>query len=43
MHFVSAQSQEETLGDITTFIRENLRDAVHKPDAQSLNDYEDKI
>lgn len=43
MHFVSAQSQEETLADITAFISENLRDSVKNPEAASLNDFEDKI
>jgi hypothetical protein len=43
MHFVSAQSQDETLSDITTFIKENLRDAVSNPDALSLKDFETKI
>lgn len=43
MHFVSAQSQEETLSDITTFLKENLRESVRNPEASSLNDFEDKI
>jgi hypothetical protein len=43
MHFVSAQSQEETLSDITSFIRDNFRDSVASPDSKALNDFEDKI
>ena len=43
MHFVSAQSQEETLADITTFISENLRDSVSNPDSAALKDFEDKL
>ena len=43
MHFVSAQSQEETLADISAFISENLRDSVKNPDSAALNDFEDKI
>lgn len=43
MHFVSAQSQEETLSDITTFIIENFRESVASPDSRALNDFEDKI
>jgi hypothetical protein len=43
MHFVSAQSQEETLADITSFISENMRESVKNPDADSLKGFEDKI
>lgn len=43
MHFVSAQSQEETLSDITSFLKENLRDSVKNPDSKALNDFEDKL
>ena len=43
MHFVSAQSQQETLSDITSFIKDNLRDSVKNPDSQALKDFEDKL
>lgn len=43
MHFVSAQSKEETLADITSFISDNLRESVKNPDAASLKDFENKI
>lgn len=43
MHFVSAQSQEETLADITSFIRDNLRHSVRNPDSPTLNNFEDKL
>lgn len=43
MHFVSAQSQEETLADISSFISDNLRESVKNPDAASLKDFENKI
>jgi hypothetical protein len=43
MHFVSAQSQEETLADITAFIRDNFRDSVRNPDSQALKDFEQKL
>lgn len=43
MHFVSAQSQEETLTDITSFIKENLRESVKNPDSKALSNLEEKL
>ncbi len=40
MHFITSQSEEEQVAEITEFFRENLRESVKDQESKALADFE---
>ena len=43
MHFVTVQSEDEQVAEITQFLVENFRESFTDYEPKHLNDFEDKI
>lgn len=43
MHFVTVQTEEDQISEITQFFVENLRDSVSNSDSKSMKNFEDKL
>lgn len=43
MHFVSAQTEEDQIVEIITFMRDHLRESLPNQKLDELNGFEDKL